>query len=136
MSNEDIEKVNKRKEKMGLAQEVRNIIAQSTGSETFYRHWVSKNTIYTNGVDAIATKANAYWLVDDIIINSLLYQKITFQVWELKVDIDKETAILTLYDDTKKVKDFEYSFTTFPCDIKFYLIDDTVRWTLLLPQEY
>ena len=115
-----------------------NIVSQSTGSECFYRHWITSfDSVFTEGCKAVADVANAYWLIDECMTTGIIkYNAIEFQVWRLKVDTEKESGILTMCDDMKPVYTKELVYTDFPCNMKFYLINDTVRWTLLLPQEY
>ncbi|MGH9342555.1 MAG: DUF6876 family protein, partial [Terriglobia bacterium] len=39
-------------------------LGQFTASEQFFRHGLSKSHIYTEGVQFVAERAGAYWLLD------------------------------------------------------------------------
>jgi hypothetical protein len=41
-------------------------LSQFTGTETWYRHPLVRNTLYTDGIKYLITKAFAYWLIDEI----------------------------------------------------------------------
>jgi hypothetical protein len=110
-------------------------LAIFTGSEHWYQHWLGK-TLYTDGVKFVAEQAAAYWLIDEIAINQTRpkVRAEKFQVWVLKVDLEKRKAVLTCDDGngnvvfTKRIE-----FTDFPLvEIKFYYADGTI----LLPSEY
>ena len=45
--------------------EIRNGLAQFTGSELFHAHWL-RRFVYTDGVEYLAEKCGAYWLLDAI----------------------------------------------------------------------
>jgi len=42
-----------------------------TGSEKFYRHPLFRIFVYTEGVQFLAEKAEAYWLIDYILSNQV-----------------------------------------------------------------
>jgi hypothetical protein len=108
-------------------------LANFTGSENWYRHWLGKS-LYTDGVKYVADQAGAYWLIDEIAINQTVpkVRAEEFQVWTLKVSGSKGVLIC---DDgngnvvfTKRIE-----HTDFPLpEIKLYYADGT----LLLPSEY
>ena len=105
-----------------------NELRQFTGTEQYYRHYLGG--LYTDGVQYMAGKAGAFWLLDVI----FSYQrKEPFQVWTLKVK--DRVGVVTMREDTGqtvKVRQ-EIPFTDFPlAEIKLYLIDGV----LLLPSEY
>jgi hypothetical protein len=45
-------------------QDLRNLLANYYGSETFYRHGLNRRMLYTEGAQAFAENANAYWFLD------------------------------------------------------------------------
>ena len=110
-------------------------LANFTGSEQWYRHFLGKS-LFTDGVKYVADQAGAYWLLDEIAINQTRakVRAEEFQVWVLKVDLEKHKAVLTCDDGNGNVvftKRIDY--TDFPlAEIKFYYTDGT----LLLPSEY
>jgi hypothetical protein len=110
-------------------------LANFTGSENWYRHWLGKS-LFTDGVKYVTDQAGAYWLIDEIAINQTRpkVRAEEFQVWILKVDLEKRQGVLTCDDGngnvvfTKKIE-----FTDFPLsEIRFYYADSTI----LLPSEY
>ena len=112
-------------------------LAQFTGTEHWYKHWLGK-VVFTDGVKYLAERAGngCFWLLDEIAI-SQSRPKIRaeeFQVWILKVDLEKRSAVLTCDDGNENVvftKAIE--FTDFPMpEMKLYFTDNTI----LLPSEY
>ena len=111
-------------------------LAQFTGSQTWYRHGINRNVLYTDGAQHVAEHGGAYWLLDEIAIIQPYDKAVAaeeFQVWKLTVRPTR-TAVLTCEDGNEKVvftKEIEY--TDFPLDeITFYFTDNTI----LLPSEY
>jgi hypothetical protein len=92
---------------------------QFTGSETWYRHGVNRNVLFTDGAKYIADHAGAYWLLDEIAIiqpHDKWVAAEEFQVWRLVVRSDN-TAKLTCEDGNGSIvfsKEIEY--TDFPLD--------------------
>ena len=114
-------------------------LAQFTGSENVYRHWTGR-LVYTEGVQYLAEKGGAYWLID--VIASYQPDKqiasrpelVDFQLWELAVSKDK-SAKLTVRADSDKPAAItqEIPFTDFPLEhVKLYVCNGT----LLLLSEY
>lgn len=70
----------------------------ATGTDNWYRHALVRNVMYTDGVQFLAEKAKAYWLIDKI-ATIQMDRKIRaeeFQVWRLVVT--NNTATLTCTD--------------------------------------
>ena len=111
-------------------------LAQFTGSEQWHRHGINLNVIYTDGVEYMAEHGGAYWLIDEVAINQMVrrVKAEAFQVWILRVNPEKRSAVLTCDDGNGRVvftKEIEY--TDFPLDeMKLYFTDGTI----LLPSEY
>jgi hypothetical protein len=109
-------------------------LEQFTGTEKYHRHWT--DMVYTDGIEYLAEKAGAYWLIDAI-ASYQRNEKIKtepFQLWELRLT-EKPKAVLTMRRDTNEpeIVSQEIKYTDFPLDeIKLYLIDGV----LLLPSEY
>ena len=115
------------------AEEVKEIIGQSTGTEGYHKlSLVPINC--TDGVKEVALKADAFWLVDAI----GSYQcepKIKaeeFQVWTLEVK--GTTAVLFMTDgNNHRVVEQFIGYTDFPeGEWKFYLTNNV----LMLTSEY
>ena len=115
-----------------------------TGTEKWYRHWMSPRFLYTDGVHHVAENGGdggAHWLVDAIFshqsnpaLRTRDLQK--FQLWELKVD--NGSAVLTCRADSNTpvlVRQY-IPLTDFTFDIKFYVEGDGTHLTLLLPSEH
>lgn len=110
-------------------------LSQFYGSETFYRHPLFRKFVYTEGVQYLAEKSGAYWLLEYIFSNQM-DEKIKaeeFQVWKIKVKEDN-TAVIRVEDGNDNlVKQFELEFTDFP-------LKEFTLWfsnnTLLLPSEW
>ena len=78
-------------------------LKQFTGSEQFYRHGLSRNHVYTEGVQFLAERAQAYWLLDKIALHgSSKIARERFQVWKLTVNSDC-SAVLTTEDGNNNV---------------------------------
>ncbi|RZN30501.1 DUF6876 family protein [Bradyrhizobium sp. Leo121] len=62
-------------------------LAQFTGTSQWFRHALVRTVLYTDGIQFLAERANAYWLLDKI-ATLQLDPKIgaePFQVWKLEV---------------------------------------------------
>jgi hypothetical protein len=110
-------------------------LANFTGSENWFKHWLGK-VLFTDGVKFVADSAGAYWLIDEIAINQTRpkVRAEEFQVWVLKVDLEKRKGVLTCDDGNGSVvfsKKIQY--TDFPLpEIRFYCTNGVI----LLPSEY
>lgn len=110
-------------------------LAHFTGSETWWRHALVRDIVFTDGAKHVADAGGAYWLLDEIALAQRYKRKVAaeeFQVWTLKVK--DHTARLTCDDGNGNVV---YSkpipFTDFPLDeISLYFCNKTI----LLPSEY
>lgn len=123
-----------------LAAELELGLAHQNGSETQYRHWLA-GMRFTEGVQYLAEKAGAFWLVDAIASyqpskqvrsNERLQE---FQLWELKVNLAEHTCVLTCREDSdeKPVITQRIEYTDFPlASIKLYVEDRVI----LLPSEH
>ena len=110
-------------------------LAGFTGSEHVFKHRMTQ-VLYTKGVQYVAEKGGAYWLLDKIVILSKWEKAIrreSFQVWTLKVG-DKSKATLICDDGNgNEVYREVIEWTDFPLkEIKFYLTSNV----LMLPREF
>ena len=110
-------------------------LAQFTGTEHWYRHQIARGVLYTDGIQYVAERAGAYWLVDEVALAQRGVPALDgeeFQVWTLIVD--GTAAILRCGDGNGRVlleKRIEY--TDFPeSGIKLYFTDGVI----MLPGEY
>ena len=105
-------------------------LGQFIGTINYYQHWTGRG-VYTDGVQYLAEKAGAYWLIDAVFSHR---RREPFQIWTLEKNEDN-SAVLTMQEDRGEPIRVcqEIPFTDFPLDqIKLYLIDGVI----LLPSEY
>jgi|SRR6218665_312101 len=111
-------------------------LAQFTGTEVWYRHQLRKNILYTEGIQYLAEKAGAYWLIDEIAFNQMQPRigSEEFQVWTLKTNLESSKADLTCENGNGRVLyTKEISFTDFPLDeIRIFFANNVI----LLTSEY
>jgi len=117
-------------------QELERNLMMFCGSEKFYRHPLTRQYIYTEGVKFLADNAGAYWLIDAIVSYR---RKEEFQVWVLKVK--NESAVLTMQEDTSlgwpALVTQEIPYTDFPLsEMKLYCQNNGQGFTIFLPSEY
>lgn len=110
------------------------MLAQFTGSETFYQHALT-TAVNTEGAKYVAEAAGAYWLLDSIALNQAYNKKVKaeeFQVWKLAVH--EEGATLTCDDGNGNVVLTEQiEYTDFPAEgVTLWFQNNTI----LLPSEY
>ena len=85
--------------------ELATVLAHFTGTESYTNlryPWLRKRFLLTDGVQYLAEKAQAYWLMDAIASHQI-NKKVAaepFQVWTLSVN-EKHEAILTCTDGDK-----------------------------------
>lgn len=118
------------------AQLTQHDLLQFTGSETWHRHGLVRDVVFTDGAKFLADRAGAYWLIDEIAFAQKASKPVAaeaFQLWTLTVAADK-TAQLSCGDgDGRTVFEKRIPFTDFPMDqVKLYFTDSTI----LLPSEY
>jgi hypothetical protein len=110
-------------------------LSQFTGNENVYRVSPITRGVITDGVKYLADTAEAYWLVQDILIYQLepKIRKEPFQVWKLTKNKSGDGAKLTCEDgDYNKVFSTAIRYTDFP-------LPEITLWfennTLMLPSE-
>ena len=94
-------------------------LVQFTGTTTYYRHW--SGLVYTDGVQYLAERAGAYWLIDAI-GSYQRYREVSgldMQFWELEVSEDR-SAELRMGEDLPEplVLRQRIPYTDFPLDLK------------------
>jgi len=134
------------------ASELKRELRQFTGDLERFRHSLNRQVIYTPGVQHLAERAGAYWLIDviaswigspdfnravaaDARIESLHY-------WTLEV-ADARGIVQAVIEDTEPpfaMKPFieqKIPFTDFPLpELNIWAGFDGTHWTLFLPSEY
>ena len=110
-------------------------LRQFTGSEVAYVSPLFNRFRYTEGVQYLAEKAEAYWLLDFIFSHQCIpaIKAERFQVWKIKVQED-DSAIITVEDgNDNEVKQYGIPLTDFPLEAFTLWM---VGRCLLLPSEY
>lgn len=122
---------------MKTKDEIENDLQYFYGSETWYRH--QADMLYTEGVKFLADKCQCYWLID-LVYSYQHREKFSiepFQVWEVKVDLEAQTAVVTATDGNDHLLAKQViPYTDFPLEyIKLYYTESE-DWVLMLPSEY
>ena len=119
-------------------------LAHFTGTESYTNlryPWLRKRFLLTDGVQYLAEKAQAYWLMDAIASHQTNPQVVAeeFQFWKLEVN-EKHAAVLTCTDgNEKQLVRQEIPYTTFPLNsITLYAtLDESLGGlVVMLPSEY
>ena len=125
------------------AQELKNALAEYSGSETFtHVSPLYPNFVATEGVVFLAEKAGCFWLLD-MIASHLPAVKAageTFAVVLLERDAEGSGAVFRLVDDVPASLVYAeqvIEYTDFPLsEIKLYIGFDGEYFTAMLPGEY
>jgi hypothetical protein len=119
-----------------------------TGDLERWRHSFNQRLIYTPGVQHLAERAGAYWLIDAIAswLPSRQFRAAAqrdprpsdIHFWKLAVSDDR-SAVLTAVADSGEEPFIrqEIEYTDFPLtEIDLHCAFDGEHWTLMLPSEY
>ena len=113
-------------------------LKQFTGSENWYKHPLSGYT-YTDGVKYLAEKAEAYWLIDKILITTKHIPKLQLQEyqeftsWKLIVNDDRTATLIAEDGNGHKIYSEKINYTDFPLkEINLWFENGT----LILPSEH
>ena len=85
-------------------------LAQFTGTTQYFRHWTRK-IVYTDGVQYLAERTGAYWLIDLVASYQPLCDE--RQYWTLLLDGGKYCAVCKDRDDRVLVSQ-KIEFSDFP----------------------
>ena len=127
---------------MLTVEEITGNMAQAIGTSKYIKHNLNRNLVFTDGVNQLRADANCHWLIDAI---ASYKRKELFQIWELKTDLEKKTAVLTMREDEDEIVRQEIPYTDFPLEeIKFFVQEggygSAENWTtclvLMLTSEY
>ena len=114
-------------------------LGQFCGTSQWYKlGGVFRNWLLTDGTQYLAETYKAFWLMDAIASCYSKLRKYPFQVWALKVDKEKGSAVLSASDgNNNSLARQEIAFTNFPDDITLYAADNgDGYWVILLTSEY
>jgi hypothetical protein len=107
-----------------------------TGSETFYRHWLNRKVIFTEGAHHVAEAGGACWLLDEIALiqpHNVRVAAEEFQVWKLTVRPDRTATLVCEDGNYNVVFAKEIPFTDFPLEaITLWFANNTIY----LPSEH
>ena len=119
-----------------------------TGSLMRFRHWPNRTVLYTPGVQYVAEKGEAFWLIDAIAshIGSPEFRTAAqkddriwhLHFWKLVVAEDR-TATLKAVADSGELPFIEQAipYTDFPLDsFDIWAGNDSRHWHLYLPSEH
>ena len=123
-------------------------LKQFTGDIERYHHWFNRRVIYTPGVQYLAERAQAYWLLDAIVSYfgsnkmtraSLCDMRLDdMQFWRLDVRDDRSAVLSARADSGEEpfiLQSIEH--TEFPLDyVDIWAAYDGELWTLYLPSEH
>jgi hypothetical protein len=103
-------------------------LSQFTGTETWFRHGINRNVLFTGGAKYGADEGGAYWLLDAIAIAQRFEKSVAgeaFQVWKLTVNADRSASLTCDDGNNNVVYTQPIAFTGFPLDeIKLYFTDN------------
>ena len=123
-------------------------LRQFTGDLKRFAHPLNPNVIYTPGIQFLAKRAEAHWLIDAIVsyYGSPVMQRAIdrdsrlagHQFWQLKVKNDNSASLTARAD--KGVAPFitqKFTWTDFPMSVvDVWAFFDSHWWTLYLPSEH
>ena len=110
-----------------------NDLSNFTGTEHYFKHPLS-GYVYTDGVQYLAEKAGAYWLLDKILITTRYKKKLQeFGVWKLKVNANKTATLICEDGNYNKLYEEKLDYTDFPLSEVELWMENNV---LILPSEH
>ncbi len=111
-------------------------LRQFTGSETWWRHGLVRDVLFTDGAKYVADAGGAYWLIDEIAFAQRGDKAVAaeeFQFWKLTVKPDQTATLICDDGNGHVVYSKRIEFTDFPLEeITLYFTNKTI----LLPSEY
>jgi hypothetical protein len=123
-------------------------LKQFSGDVVRYRHWQNRRVIYTPGVQFLAERGQAYWLLDAIVSHFVSKQMSaaieqdhrleSMQFWRLDVRGDRSAFLSGRADSgDEPFITQEVCVTDFPLDYAdIWAACDGEHWTLYLPSEH
>jgi hypothetical protein len=118
------------------SEELADALAGFTGTESWFRHWLAKEMLYTDGVEFFAEQggsAGAYWFLDIVATEyfPMLREEGSLLI---RLMVDRLKGRIVVEDGNGRVlKEKKIKYTDMqPGEWRFYLTDNV----LLLPSEY
>ena len=116
----------------GLEAELQNF----TGTRNYYRNFTG--LLHTDGVQYLAERAGAYWLIDVVGSYQPGLRDARFQLWSIAVNEDRSARVTMVEDDgmpNRVSQDIPY--TDFPLgEFSFYCCYEGEIPVMLLKSEY
>jgi len=108
------------------------------GTSEYHRMPLYNGFVYTDGVDEMAKKLNAYWVFDVIATNIIdLKVRQDFILVKVETDLEDNSANLILDDGNGNVLRTQgIPFTDLKYSLKLYAVRGRDRYVILLPEEY
>ncbi len=119
-----------------ITETLENGLAQFYGSERLFRHTFVKAFLYTEGIQFLAEKAGAYWLLDLVAFNQHKMRGEEFQHWVITVKNGK--AVIKVDDGNgNPLWKKNIAYTDFPLgEFSFYVCYNGQGVTAMLKSEY
>lgn len=123
-------------------------LRQFTGDLDRFRHPLARGVIYTPGVQYLAERAGAYWLIDEIALaiaggdvaraGQSDDRVLSLHFWKLEVREDRSAELTARADsDAPPFFSRRVPWTDFPLDsVDVWAGFDGQHWTLYLPSEH
>ena len=118
-------------------------LRQFSGSEEVYKHWASRQIIYTEGLQYLAKEAGCYWLLDEValMILPVLLKKHRdhFYLIKFMANADGSADIIAEDGSDNVYMKRHIELTDFPVkenQLRFYLCSSGNAYCLMLPGEY
>ena len=115
---------------------------QFIGTEHWYRHPLCRTLLFTDGIQFLAEKAGAFWLIDIVGSYQPDLKRESFQLWRLE-KADKGAVVTCRRDtNTSDLVRQEIEYSDFPFDdlgdiFEWYVCqNDETTFVMLLKSEY
>jgi hypothetical protein len=114
---------------------------QFTGTETWFRHGLVRNVLYTEGARHVAERGGAYWLLDEIALAQRFEPAVRaledMQCWTLTVAADGSARLRCTDGDGAEVFAKAIPWTDFPLpSVRLWVEGDGETRVILLPSEH
>lgn len=120
--------------------ELKDALAQFTGTEGYHRLTYASHVLFTDGVAYLAETAGAYWLMDMIASHLSSVPAEEAFVLARYAGTPGASGLFSLTDDEPANRTYgrqSVEYSDFPLDeIKLYAVSDGIQWVVLLPSEY
>jgi hypothetical protein len=90
-----------------------------TGSESWYRHGLVRDILFTDGAKYVADQGGAYWLIGEIALAQRFQKRVAdeeFQVWKLTVRPDRSATLACEDGNCETIYEKKIELTDFPIE--------------------